>query len=894
MSRFWRYAVLASALCFSAAAIAQGPAGLVAGFVWDQTGTAIAGSRVSLVSLATAREYEVLPGPDGAFVFPALPAGEYKLNAEAPDLMTETATLKLEVGRTLELSIELSAGHREDGVVYVRGTTPLLDARSAAVGFTIDRERLRNLPLNRREFLPLALLSGGALPAAPGSELSTQNESGLSINGSREASNNFLLDGVDNNDLYINRMVVSPPLDSIREYRLHSSNYQAEYGRSGGAQINVVSQSGTNRFHGSVYEYLRNDALDARNFFDPASEPIPPFRRNQFGVSGGGPLAENKAFFFGGYEGTRIRDAVTQTARVPTAAELDGDFSRLGRPIIDPFTQGPFADNLIPGSRLDPIASNLVRAWPGANRPDPIQNLVTTPVGDGLVNQLYGRVDLYSGEKDAWYTRYNFSHDRSLDPFGGTEIPGFGSFTLNRGQNFVVSNTHVFGPNLIAESRFGWNRLRREVLHQNVGNDFATALGINGLSTDSQFTGFPAINVPGVAGLGDDTALPIVRTDSTYHLLTNLTAIRGRHMLKGGVEFRNIHVNGLQGLFGRGQFNFFGALTTNPLSDFALGFPTFTIQTTIDNPFRQRAKFWNGYFQDDWRLSANLTLNLGMRYELNRPAYDADDRFNMFDLRSNELVPAEGNDLGRAGYRRDANNFAPRIGLSWSPSGRGIVVRTAYGIFYDVTVLEANSGLYFNPPFFDLRLFFPSETQLLTLCEPFPGSGVTPLPSVNAIQPDFRTAYTQQWNAGVEKELPGRAVARASYIGSKGTKLLRRRDVNQAPPAPGEVNDNRPVEGFANIVSFESAASAIYHSGVFSLERRFADRLAFSAAYTLSKSIDDLSAFLGSTGDQAFPQNSHDIRAERALSNFDAHHRFVFTGSYRTPFKKPATRNWTF
>ncbi len=889
MSRVRRRAIPAFALFLVAAAFAQGPSGRIIGRTLDTADEPIAGVTVSLTRVETGRTYATTSRSDGSFSFAALPIGEYDLRTEASGFAPETANLVLEVGRTLDVWISHHVGVRGAGI-FVGETTPLLDLRSAAIGTVVNRERLASLPLNRREFLPLALLTGGALPAAPGSELSTQNESGLSINGGREASNNFLLDGVDNNDLYINRIVVSPPLDSLREYRLHAANYQAEYGRSGGAQINVVSRSGTNQFHGSIYNYLRNDSLDARNFFDPAGEPIPPFRRNQFGVSTGGPIRKSKAFFFGGYEGTRILDAVTRTARVPTASELAGDFTRLGRPITDPFTQAPFPNSRIPASRLDPIAANLGKAWPGPNRPDPAQNLVTTPTGDGLVNQIYGRLDLYQGEKDAWYARYNLSHDRSLDPFGGTDIPGFGSFTLNRGQNFVLGNTHVFGSNLIAEARVGWNRLRREVLHQNVGHDFAAALGVRGLSTDPAFTGFPALNVPGFAGLGDSTALPITRTDSTLHLLHSLTAARGRHTLKTGVEYRQIGVNGIQGLFGRGQFNFLGALTTNPLSDFVLGFPTFTIQTTIDNPFRQRAESWNGYAQDDWRITSNLTLNLGLRYEWNRPAVDADDRFNFFDLDQNQLVRAGGDN--RAGYRGDANNFAPRIGLSWSPAGRDLVLRAGYGVFYDVTVLEANSGLYFNPPFFDLRLFFPSQTQLLTLADPFPGSGVTPLASVNAIQPDFRTGYSQHWNAGIEKELPGQIVARASYAASKGTKLLRRRDLNQAPPAPGEVNLRRPRQGFANVVSFESAASSIYHAGVFSLERRFADGPAFSLAYTLSKSIDDVSSFLNSTGDQGFPQNSHNIRAERALSNFDARHRVVFTGSYESPFQHAFARDW--
>ena len=884
---------LAALFVFSFLSSAQDPTGLIQGVVRDPTGLAV-GAAVSARLVETGRVFETTTDEGGVYRLPALPVGRYEIQAAAPNLEGAPRRVRLEVGRRLEVDLTLAIPAMQQSV-EVEDSTPLLDVGSAALGSVISRERLRDLPLNQREFLQLALLAGGTNPAAPGSELERQNASGLHLHGSREASNNFLLDGVDNNDLYINRLVVSPPLDSVQEFRLHSANYQAEFGRSGGGQVNVVSRAGTNQLHGSFYEYIRNDAFDARNYFDPAGQPIPKYQRNQFGGSIGGPIRKNRAFFFGGYEGTRIRDAVTRTALVPTPQQLAGDFSATDAPIIDPFTQAPFLGNRIPADSIDPAASALAEAWPTPNRPDPAQNLVTTPVGDGLINQVYGRADLYAGPRDAFYLRYNLSHDRSFSPFGdgNTNVPGFGGFALNRGQNLAVSETHSFGPRAVWEVRFGFNRLRREIRHQNSGVDVASAIGIEGLSTDPDFVGFPSITVPGYDAIGDATALPILRQDNTYHVVQNLTLLRGLHAFKFGGEFRAVTVDGIQGLYGRGQLNFLGAPTTNPLSDFLLGLPTYTIQTTLDNPFRQRAQSWNGYMQDDWRVSPRLTLNLGLRYELNRPAVDADDRFTYFDFDRQELLPAGSGSLGRAGYRADANNFAPRIGLSWNP-GANLVVRGGYGVFHDIAILEANSGLYFNPPYFDLRIFFPSEQNLLTITEPFPtGAGITPLPSVNAIQPDFRTGYMQQWNGGVEKALGAGVVLRASYVGSKGTKLLRRRDLNQPAPGEGDVDARRPIPGFANIVSFESASSSIYHSGVFSLERRFAAGLAFSASYTLAKSIDDNSAFLDSAGDQGFPQNSHDFAAERGRSSFDQRQRFVVSGSYESPFRNVLARDWT-
>ena len=455
--------VLATLSFFALAAFPQSPAGSIQGVVSDPSG-APAEATVTARLIETGRVFEATTDVEGLYRLPVLPVGRYEITASAAGFAGVPRRVRLEVGRRLGVDLELALEEVRTSL-EVEDSTPLLDAGGVIGDPVINRERLRALPLNQREFLQLALLAGGAHPAAPGSELERQNDSGLHLNGAREASNNFLLDGVDNNDLYINRLVVSPPLDSVREFRLHATTYQAEFGRSGGGQVNVVSRGGTNQLHGSFYEYLRNDAMDARNFFDPAGQPIPKFQRNQFGASIGGPIRTDRVFFFGGYEGTRIRDAVTRTARVPTPQELAGDFSALGRPIIDPFTQAPFPDNRIPAARLDPAAAALAESWPAPNRPDPVQNLVTTPVGDGLVNQLYGRVDFYATDKDALYARYNLSHDRSLAPFGdgNTNVPGFGGFALNRGQNLAVAETHVFGPNAVWEARFGFNRLRREI-----------------------------------------------------------------------------------------------------------------------------------------------------------------------------------------------------------------------------------------------------------------------------------------------------------------------------------------------------------------------------------------------------------------------------------------------
>ncbi len=867
----------------------QSLTGSVWGAVFEPSGARVVAD-VTASRTETGRESVSAGMPDGSYRFLALEPGDYEIRPRARGFVAPAVRVRVRVGTSVRLDLAMHL-ETERFDIQVQDATPQLEAETAAIGSVVNRREMRDLPLNQRLFLPLTLLAGGTHASAPGSELSTQHDSGFHVAGGREASNNFLLDGIDNNDLYINRLVVGPPLDTIREFRLHSTGYRAEFGRSAGGQFNVVSRSGTKQLHGSAYEYLRNEALDARNYFDPAQQRVPVYRRNQFGGTLGGPVGPQDTYFFAGAEATRIRDASTRTASVPSPDQSRGDFSAMPTAVIDPSAGAPFPDNTVPVTRQSAAGRAVAEYWPTPNRDESVQNYVATPLGDSLINQAMGRLDKALGQAGRAFVRYNLGHNRSFAPFSESDVPGFGSFTVDRGHHLATSYTHALSPLILIEARAGFNILHREVQHENAGHDIASELGISGLSRDPRLVGFPGINVAGFASLSDDTALPIARTSSTMHIAASATRAGARHRLKWGGEHRDVRIDGFQGLFGRGQFNFLGAISGNSVADLLLGVPTFSIQTAIDNDFRQRAGFWNGYLQDDWGPRRGLTVSLGVRYEFNAPTFDADDRFSQFDLETARLVEPGSTVLGRAGYAPDGNNLAPRVGIAWNPS-ESLVLRTAYGVYYEANVLEANSGLYFNPPYFKLGLFLPSPSAMPRLEDAFSGAGLTPPASVNAIQPNFRTGYGQHWNAGLERALPGRIVARATYIGSKGSKLLRRRNLNQPAPGAGEVDARRPVGGFANIALFESGASSTYHSGVLTLERRFHAGTGFRFAYTWAKSIDDASAFLGSAGDQSFPQNSHDFRAERGLSNFDQRHRLVATLQYAVPSHHWLTGGW--
>ncbi len=870
-----------------ATAGAQATSGTILGRVTDVTGLPVSGAAITVVRYETGAERRTLTADNGEFMVPLLGAGRYKVIASRQGFRTAVREgIQLEVDERARIDIGLEVGPIEQ-IVTVHGDAPLVHPGVSSLGTVIDDNYVRALPLNGREFLQLGLLSPGSAPPAPGSELSTQGASGLHFNGARESANNFLLDGVDNNDWFINRIVISPSVELIQEFKVQAGSYSAEFGRNGGAQVLVVTRSGGNRFHGSLYEYLRNAALDAKNFFDPAEQPIPQFQRNQLGAYLGGPIRSNRSFFASGYEGTRLSQAIARAALVPTVAEKNGDFSVLGRPVIDPFTRQPFPGNRIPQEHLDKIGSAIARLYPDPNRNDPSANFVSTPVGRSDIDQFSARTDHRLSPKDSLFVRYSFAREDTLEPFneGVTNLPGYGSLIGGRAQNVALSHTRIFTSNLLSEFRFGYNRLRREVLQENVGNDLTGKLGIPGLSKEPIDFGMPAVVVPGFDRLADNTALPIVRHDNTFEWVESLTWIRSNHSLKAGVDIRKSQVNGFNHVFARGQFIFQPTFTGYPLADLLLGLPTVIIRGMNNNPQAMRARSYNFFLQDDWNLRPDFSLNLGLRYEFNSPPVDRYDQMAIFDATRQRVVRVGTDGFSRSGLNSDRNNFAPRLGLSWSPDKNSrIVVRAAYGLFYDANTLITNSSLYFNPPFFVLNLFVPSADGLLRLSNPFPvGRGFQPPPTVNSLANEFRNAYAQHWHLTLERGLGENTLARLGYVGSRGNKLVRRRNLNQPPPAPGNVDARRPISGFADVTLIESGANSAYHSLQASVERRFAGAVQFLGAYNFSRSIDEASDFLATNGDENYPQDSSHLSLERGLSNFDLRHRFTFTGLFDLP-----------
>ena len=881
-------------LCASSA-LAQTHRSTIRGTVSDQNGAVIPGASVKVVNKTTTESRGAVTNEEGAYTISSLAPGTYEVSIEAQGFQRFVVTqVVLQVNQELRVDGQLAVGmQRDEGYIYV--PTPLLKHDSPSLGAVIQERQIVDLPLDGRNFYELTLLVPGAVPPAPGSAGSVRGDFAFSVNGAREDSNNFLLDGVYNVDPKLNTFAVRPPVDAIQEFETATSTYDAAFGRNPGAQVNVVLKSGSNDFHGSVYEFHRNAALDARNFFAPANEPKPKYIRNQFGFSLGGPIRRNKTFFFADYEGTRSREGLTRITNVPTLEERSGDFSHslLGIP-RNPFTGLPFDGGVIPSFFQHPVGQAIAALYPLPNRPVPFANFVSSPVQRDDNNHFDARVDHLLSDKTTLVMRYSFGDRRFFEPFAGptlSAIPGFGNDVPRRSQNAMIGVTHVFSPNFVNDARFAFNRVASAVNQENQGTSVNQAVGLPEFSSNPRDFGLSFITITGYSPLGHESNNPQNTVTNTFQILDTATYITGNHLFKFGADIRTVQQNGFRDVQSRGLLNFTPfAFTGVALADLLLGLPTVTGGAHVDNAQHLRAHSYHFFINDSFRVRPNLTLAAGLRYEYNSPPVDSTDRANLYDAATRSLVRVGTGDMPRAGYDADKNNFAPRVGLAWTLGDEGkTIVRAGYGVYYDTSPLAPGEALYFNRPFFDFNLFFSVPPVLiLTLSDPFPAFFPIPLPdSAQAVQRDLRTPYMQHWNLNVQQGIGNNCVFELAYVGSKGTKLLSARDLNQGIPSPlSAIRAPRPDPQFDEINTIESNGNSNYHSLQARIQQRLSAGLGMLASYTLAKSIDYGSNFFPSAGDPNYPQNSYDLRAERGRSNFDVRHRLSISYVYDLPFGK--------
>lgn len=908
-------------LCLSSIAGAQTHRGSIRGTITDPDGAVIPGATIKLVNQETNETRSGISGAEGAYAISSLLPGSYRVEVAASGFATFKQDVVLTVNQELRVDALLEIERLQTDPYMIVSPPSHLKKDSATIGTVIENRQVENLPLDGRNFYELTLLVPGAAPAAPGSAGSARGDFAFNVNGAREDGNNFLLDGVYNIDPKLNTFGVRPPVDAIREFEMLTSSYDASFGRNPGAQVNVVLKSGSNEVHGSLFEFHRNAALDARNFFAPAGESKPKYIRNQFGGSIGGPIKRDQTFFFGDYEGTRSREGITRVTNVPTLLERTGDFSQsrdiFGNPVFisnpflprDPVTfqlppcnatnqTGCFPGNQVPLAFQHPIGRALAAIYPLPNRNVPFQNFVSSPTQIDDNNSFDARLDHSISDNTQLTFRYSFGDRKLFEPFTGPTfslVPGFGDNVKRRSQNVMAGLNMVLTPNFVNETRVALSRVAASVTQQASRRN--QDLGLPTVSPNPRDVGLSFISVTGFSPLGDEGNNPQNSVTNVYQVLDTASFVHGHHLIKFGLDFRFAQQNAFRDVESRGRITFspFAQVSGNALADMLLGFPLLTSVARVDNPQHLRTQSYNFFVNDSFRVSPRLTLTAGLRYEYNSPPVDTADRSNVYDVASGNLVQVGTNGVPRGGFHADKNNFAPRVGLAWTiGESQATVLRAGYGVYYDQSALAPGEALYFNSPYFDNNIFFSLPGLPLTLSNPFPSFFPFPLPdSALAIERDLRTAYMQHWNLNVQREFGRNSVLEVGYVGSKGTKLLTARDINQPRPSvlpPGLPFVPRPNPRFDDIDLLESRANSNYHSLQARFQQRFSRGLAALLSYTWAKSIDDASNFFSSAGDPNFPQDSNNLRAERGRSNFDVRHRLSASYSYDLPFGKGSRR----
>lgn len=927
--------LLAVPLLLSAGPLsAQGTVtGTILGTVRDETGAIIPRAQITVINIATGLRRDAVTGDTGDYVVPFLPVGEYMVVAEMTGFRKEVRRgITLQIDQRVRVDFVLKVGEVVEEInVYEQAS--LLKTDSSDIGELVEHKRVVELPLNGRQFIQLALLTAGATPMPEGIFSGPFAIAGGSpnVNGNRADANNYLLDGVSINDTTFHHLSVSPSVDAVQEFKVQSSLYSAEFGSSGGAQVNVAIKSGTNEFHGTLWEFLRNDVLDARNFFD--AEQPPPFRQNQFGFTSGGPLARDRSFFFASYEGLRIRKGITIPSVVPSEDMRRGDFRSLA-PIFDPLTFDPrtgsiqqFPNNVIPPERISPVARALLERVPLPNRPAAVRNFVGFGKRRNNSDQFNIRIDQNFSSNDTFAARFTFSNILNTEPIPGAASfqtgsaplrpPGFGHTTKLRNRNLALQHTHIFRPNLLNQFRFGYNYTRSRQLPENPV-DFIGANGILGTNRGDIGLGVPVFSIVGFSLLGDN-GFDLNWRNHTFSYIDDLSYSRGTHSIKAGISIDRIQANPQFLLIPRGQFNFRNQFTANPrdplrtghaFADFLLGLPFTALAGVGDTQAYYRGTRWAFYVQDDWKARPNLTFNIGVRYELATPLVEKFDRLSNLDIETGNFVlssrNSKTNPAARTGDFRtltfvtseqarfpralidgDFNNWAPRFGLAYSFGDRKTVIRAGFGIFYSrggFSPISIVGGLTFNPPFFGSRFF--SNTSLTNLVEvrsALVAPGIT-LPAPQVRVRDKALGYTQQWSLNIQREITSSLLIEAIYLGSRGNKLDEVVQMNQAVPGPGPLSGRVRWPFLATTLSVGGPFGwSTYHSFTLQARQRLSRGLAFNANYTISKSLDTISLGLSTNANANRPQNSHDVGADYGPSVFDIRHRLVLNYSYDLP-----------
>lgn len=928
-------------------------AGEILGLVSDSTQAVVPAASVTLTNTSTNATRTATTNGAGLYAFPSLVPGLYEIKVTAPGFSSVTRRdIEVQVQQSVRVDITLTIGQVSEAI-EVRGAVGLLATEDATVGTVIENRRIVELPLNGRNFLQLVALSpnvsyGFGSPFQAGNRQGgTRASQNMSLSGQRGVWNRYTLDGVENTDVNFNLYVILPSVDALQEFKVQSGVYPAEFGRAA-SQINVSTKPGTNQYHGTLFEFLRNDKLDAQQYAFTTVRPNNPFKWNQFGYTLGGPVwipkvfnGKNKLFFMTNYEGYRDRRTSQGLWNVATPKMRAGDFSEVpGLQLFDPVGRtvgpdgkvqaSPISGNQIPKTRISSVAQKLLDFYPEPNTAgtgfirDNYQKTLRNTIDK---DQFTARMDWIESNSSTWFGRFSWGDESTLNE--GLKLNG--SVLATNAKQYVVSNTRTLSPTWVNEFRFGvndfFNYLGAELANE---RNVVGELAIPGLETpDPLVWGIPNIRSlsHGLSGWGDNPNGPFILNDATFQVIDNVSWTRGKHMFRFGLEVSRLRFNQIGNEFARGVFNAEGTSTQNPVTrtggfgfaDFMLGYPR-TGEAAVNlafHQFRSTAQYY--YIDDTFRINPKLTLSVGLRYEFTQPWWDrsqnvtntivpnvmysgnvADMSLHPYLLRPGEgdfyegkrlrfpgVQVGRGNPYGKGTYLPDKNDWAPRIGVAWNPTSRWSI-RTGFGVFYSQE--SANSR-------FDMARTLAGRVQNVSNAD-FPNvtfdnfMGPAGLlvsitrPFVTGFMVDNRTTYSMQYLLNIQRELGNSTMVEVGYNGSQSRHLYSMWDANEPNPSPvGAVYTRAPFAELGRIQTIHGGGTGSYNGLGIKLQRRFAAGLTYLVGYTWSKSLDTASAIRGA-GDGILPNNSRCMACERSYSVFNTPHRLTTSVLYDLPLGK--------
>ncbi len=922
--------------------------GQITGQITDSSGAAVPDAAITLRNVATDAIRQTVSTASGDYSFPSLPPGTYNVQAEKQGFKkSESNNVTVQVQQTVRLDMTLAVGQVTESVV-VNASAVALQAENATVGTVVENRRIVDLPLNGRNFLQLVALAPNVTTLSPSAGQAGARQGGdranqsISVAGQRTMFDYFTLDGVNNTDPNFNTYVILPSIDALQEFKVQTGVYPAEFGHNA-TQINVLTKSGGNQFHGALFEFLRNDVLDARPYsFTNKPQDKSPFKWNQFGFELDGPViipkvfhGKDKLFFLANYEAFRRRQQFQAGARtVPTAAMFNGDFSALPRTIYDPNSgHTPFPGNLIPTNRFDPISVKLLPYYPSANIASLNNNFVrstSSPINKDL---FVLRMDYVESAKSQWAGRYSWGDENqsnqgiSLD---GTKI-------LTNVEEYMGSNTRMLSPNMVNEARYGYTRFYNSIgTFLAFQTDVVSQVGIPGLNPgDPVQWGIPNVTLSnGYAGFGDSTEGPYANDNNTMQLSDNLSIVKGKHTFRFGGEYRRDNYNQVGNQFARGQFTFQANATQAPDKTGGDSFAEFLLgdmyqseaAVAIANAKFQR-NVWSFYIDDSWKVTSKLTLSLGLRYEITPPFNDilynafsvympyfdftpqvsdparhpqfvrqapCTDAYYQIPIRWPDINTNCSGVLGDKLVQTDYNDFGPRIGIAYSPTSKW-VFRLGAGMFYNQDTgnprfdLARNVAgrIRTNSQPLDPTLFWSNALAAL-------GGGATAnikAPYSFANKYERRTPYTWEYLLNVQRDLGHEFVVELGYLGSISRKLESLRAVNETLPGTTPIATRVPYAEFGRIQLVDNGANGAYNSASIKLTKRYSAGFSLLTSYTYSRSVDDSSGIRVQGFDTLFPQNSYCLKCEWGLSAFDTRHRMATSLLWDLPIGKGRKAN---